>query len=419
MWTIMIAALRAVYRPFRRIGIRKPASVRAIVNHGGYDLLNPDPRTPGLVMTRQMLGGAPDATRADPGAVAQSEHTFLRAMAELMQADHDAAQGPGLGKKVLTWSFERFSQPCGYTIGDLHAIIAPTLIMVGDRDPFCSIDEGAATYRVLPDAEFAVLPHTATGITQPPCRQRSSSSSAGSKARADRKTYAAGATESPVGVTATWPRCSTRGSATPRPACTRRQAYERKVGRSAPCTCSARTPRQPADRCPPGLLPVSRSAVTTAHRDGGISSPGRRLSWPTDQKEAEPMDSAQDTRTGQVLACEESFFSALLAADHQTLATILADDFVIVDVMSGQAARREDLLGAIRSGELQFADVRQYTEERSVRHRDSLAVVIGRTQMLMRYQGREITAKSRYTHVFTRENGRWRLMSAQGTPVAG
>jgi hypothetical protein len=106
------------------------------------------------------------------------------------------------------------------------------------------------------------------------------------------------------------------------------------------------------------------------------------------------MNSAQDTGTSQVLACEESFFGALLAADHQTLATILADDFVIVDVMSGQAARREDLLGAISSGERRFADVRQYTEERSVRHRDSLAVVIGRTQMLMRYQGRETTAKA-------------------------
>jgi pimeloyl-ACP methyl ester carboxylesterase len=147
------------------IGIRKPASVRAIVNHGGYDLLNPDPQTPGLVMTRQMLGGSPDATRADPDTVAESEHSFLRVMAELMQADHDAAQGPDHWKKVLAWSFERFSQPCGYTVDDLHAITAPTLILVGDRDPFCSIDEGVAAYRALPDAEFAVLPNTATGIT--------------------------------------------------------------------------------------------------------------------------------------------------------------------------------------------------------------------------------------------------------------
>jgi ketosteroid isomerase-like protein len=131
------------------------------------------------------------------------------------------------------------------------------------------------------------------------------------------------------------------------------------------------------------------------------------------------MDSAPDARTGQVLACEESFFSALLAVDHHTLATVLADDFVIVDVMSGQAARREDLLGAISSGEPQFANVERYTEERTVRHRNSLAVVIGRTEILIRYQGHEITAKSRYTHVYTRENARWHLMSAQGTPIAG
>jgi pimeloyl-ACP methyl ester carboxylesterase len=147
------------------IGIRKPTSVRAIVNHGGYDLLNPDPQTPGLVMTRQMLGGTPGAPQADPDVMANSEHSFLRSMAELMQADHDAAQGPGHWKKVLTWSFERFSQPCGYTVDDLHAITAPTLIIVGDRDPFCSIEEGVIAYRALPDAEFAVLPNTAVGIT--------------------------------------------------------------------------------------------------------------------------------------------------------------------------------------------------------------------------------------------------------------
>jgi hypothetical protein len=42
-----------------------------------------------------------------------------------------------------------------------------------------------------------------------------------------------------------------------------------------------------------------------------------------------------------------------------------------------QVARREELLGMISSGELQFADIRQYTEERTVRHRVSVAVVTG------------------------------------------
>ena len=61
------------------------------------------------------------------------------------------------------------------------------------------------------------------------------------------------------------------------------------------------------------------------------------------------MESAHDIDTREVLACDESFFTALLAADHDLLGTILADDFLIIDVLSGQVARREDLLGAISS----------------------------------------------------------------------
>jgi GNAT superfamily N-acetyltransferase/ketosteroid isomerase-like protein len=129
------------------------------------------------------------------------------------------------------------------------------------------------------------------------------------------------------------------------------------------------------------------------------------------------VESAHDIGTREVLACDESFFTGLLAADHDLLGTILADDFVIIDVLSGQVARREELLGAISSGQLRFTEVTRYAEDRSVRLRDSAAVVTGRTQMAMRYQGDEVTAQSRYTHVFTRDSGRWRLMSAQGTPT--
>jgi GNAT superfamily N-acetyltransferase/ketosteroid isomerase-like protein len=127
--------------------------------------------------------------------------------------------------------------------------------------------------------------------------------------------------------------------------------------------------------------------------------------------------SADDFDTREVLACDESFFAALLAADHDLLGTILADDFLIIDVLSGQVARREELLGAISSGQLRFTEVTRYSEERSVRLRASAAVVTGRTRMVMCYQENEVTVHSRYTHVHARENGRWHLMSAQGTPT--
>jgi ketosteroid isomerase-like protein/GNAT superfamily N-acetyltransferase len=130
------------------------------------------------------------------------------------------------------------------------------------------------------------------------------------------------------------------------------------------------------------------------------------------------VESAPEIDAREVLTCDESFFAALLAADHDLLGTILADDFVIIDVLSGQVARRDELLGAISSGQLRFIAVTRYAEERSARLRDSAAVVTGRTQMVMRYLGNDVTAQSRYTHVYTRDSGRWRLMSAQGTPVS-
>jgi hypothetical protein len=39
------------------------------------------------------------------------------------------------------------------------------LILVGDRDGFCSVEEGAAAYRLLAQGELAVLPNTDHAIT--------------------------------------------------------------------------------------------------------------------------------------------------------------------------------------------------------------------------------------------------------------
>src|SRR5499427_9043897 len=52
------------------LGIRHPGCVRAIANHAGYDAF--DWQAPMLAMMRQMLGGSPDATEADPDAATRS-----------------------------------------------------------------------------------------------------------------------------------------------------------------------------------------------------------------------------------------------------------------------------------------------------------------------------------------------------------
>ena len=146
------------------VGIRNPGSVRAIVNHGGYDLFNPDPQAPAITMTRQMLGGSADATQADP-ELSASRTDELRVMFELMKADHDGAQGAGHWKTVVAQTFDRVTQPHGYTRENMRAITVPTLILTGDRDPFCTVEEGAAACRALQAGQLAVMPDTGHLIT--------------------------------------------------------------------------------------------------------------------------------------------------------------------------------------------------------------------------------------------------------------
>jgi pimeloyl-ACP methyl ester carboxylesterase len=139
------------------LGIRSPGSGRAIAGHAGYDLLNP--QAPSFAMARQVFGGSANATEVDPAAAER----FFEASDELtallagMRAEHDE-QGAGSWKTVVSDLFDRISQPPGHTFEDLRAITAPTLILAGDRDMFCSVEEGAVAYRLLDRGELAILP---------------------------------------------------------------------------------------------------------------------------------------------------------------------------------------------------------------------------------------------------------------------
>jgi ketosteroid isomerase-like protein len=99
------------------------------------------------------------------------------------------------------------------------------------------------------------------------------------------------------------------------------------------------------------------------------------------------------------------------------LEAVLAGDFVIVDVMSGRVTGREEFLAAIGSGMLRFAEVTRFAGDQSVRRREAAGVVVGRTRMVMDFGPERVTANSRYTHVFVKDDGSWRLVSAQGTPI--
>ena len=119
----------------------------------------------------------------------------------------------------------------------------------------------------------------------------------------------------------------------------------------------------------------------------------------------------------EVLSADRAFFDALLAARMPALEQLLTGDFRIIDVSSGTEADRAMLLGAIAAGQLRF-EVIDLLESRTRGYGDTV-IVTGRTRMQGRFQGQPFGAHSAYTHVYVRQQGRWRLASAQGTPITG
>jgi pimeloyl-ACP methyl ester carboxylesterase len=66
--------------------------------------------------------------------------------------------------KTLLQTFSRlYFTPLDLTPEDLAAITIPSLIVLGDRDQFIPVEEALAMYRMMPDAELAILPAVGHG----------------------------------------------------------------------------------------------------------------------------------------------------------------------------------------------------------------------------------------------------------------
>jgi hypothetical protein len=114
-------------------------------------------------------------------------------------------------------------------------------------------------------------------------------------------------------------------------------------------------------------------------------------------------------------AADRQFFASLLEADPAALARILADDFILIEVMNGSEITRPALLAAIESGQVKFDAIDP--SDNLVRRYDSTAVITGRTRMEGSVGEARFEVNSRYTHVYVMLQGEWRLAAAQGTRI--
>lgn len=116
------------------------------------------------------------------------------------------------------------------------------------------------------------------------------------------------------------------------------------------------------------------------------------------------------------LTADREFFKALTEADNESLNRLLADDFILVDVMRGAEVTKISLVDAVKSGQLKFESITPVDQR--ARSYASTAIIIGQTEMRMRFEQTSVTVKSRYTHVYVKAGDRWIMVSAQGTQIS-
>lgn len=127
------------------IGMRYPDLPGALVIGGAHLELTEGSRN----WVRSILG--------DPQSPDVDFEHFERNYSEfaaMLRRDH----GDEAWKTLLKQIKPMWNAMLNYTPEDFARVVAPTLVLVGDRDGFVPVEDGVAMYRLLPNAELAVVP---------------------------------------------------------------------------------------------------------------------------------------------------------------------------------------------------------------------------------------------------------------------
>ena len=99
---------------------------------------------------------------------------------------------------------------------------------------------------------------------------------------------------------------------------------------------------------------------------------------------------------------------AQVGADAAALDRIYADDFIGVGP-SGTVRTKKQVISDFTSGSLKFQSIT--TDEVQVRVYDNTAVETGLSTMIGQDKGRAVPRDTRFTRVWIKQQGRWRLVA--------
>ncbi|HYG62121.1 MAG TPA: nuclear transport factor 2 family protein [Thermoanaerobaculia bacterium] len=113
-----------------------------------------------------------------------------------------------------------------------------------------------------------------------------------------------------------------------------------------------------------------------------------------------------------VRAADAQRFAAMVARDRQALERLLADDLTYTH-STGQVESKAQFLESIAAGGLVYQAIDP--EEVAVRVYGETAVVTGRASLRVESRGQALVLPVRFTSVYVRKDGLWRLAAWQST----
>jgi len=105
---------------------------------------------------------------------------------------------------------------------------------------------------------------------------------------------------------------------------------------------------------------------------------------------------------------DDDRIQAQIHADAEALKRIYADDFIGVGP-SGTVRTKPQVIADFTSGDLKFGSIT--TNDVQVRVYGNAAVETGRSSMNGQDKGKTVPRDTRFTRVWIKQNGRWRLVA--------